>query len=92
MNAKGFAFVALAFEATGGCTDESEKCIDYILSQKALILNLPFAEVVAEFWQSLSICMQRANARAIRERVTVTSAVRLPVHAEERESEYDYED
>ena len=92
MNSKGFAFVALAFEATGGCTEEAERCIDYILSQKSHVLNVPFGVVASEFWQSLSICMQRANARAIRERVTVPRAVRLPVTAVECETEYDFDD
>lgn len=92
MNSKGFAFIALAFEATGGCTPESERCIDYILSQKAHVHNVPFSVVAAEFWQSLSICMQRANARSIRERVTVSSPIRLPAHTVEDETDYDFDD
>ncbi len=93
MSSKGFDFLALAFEATGGCTSESEKCIDYILSQKSLVHNLDFSEVAAEFWQSLSICMQRSNARAIRERVTVNNALRLPPHTVENDgADYYFED
>ena len=92
MKSKGFAFIAMSFEATGGCTEESERCIDYILSQKSHVLNVPYGVVASDFWQSLSVCIQRANARSIRERVTVPNALRLPVDTVECETDYDFED
>ena len=84
MKSKEFAFIAMFFEATGGCTEESESCIDYILPQK----SVPFGVVTSDFWQSLSVCLQRANARAIRERVTVPKALCLPVGTVESETDY----
>ncbi len=85
----GCDFLALSFEATGGCTLETEKCIQYILSQKALVQNMSFSEVSTEFWQSLSITMQLANGRALYERLTLPSLVRLPEFAHEDDAEDD---
>jgi hypothetical protein len=65
----GFDFIPLSFEVSGGCTVETEKLIHAVLAEKARIVNIPFSEVVTEFWQLLSITMQRANAEMIRRRL-----------------------
>jgi hypothetical protein len=87
LDSKGYDFLALSFEATGGCTEETEQCLLYILSQKAIVHNLQFSEVCSEFWQSLSCFMQRANARAIRERVNQPRPVRYNVETLEDDSD-----
>jgi hypothetical protein len=93
MNSKGFAFIAMSFEAMEA-TPKSLKdaSTTFRPKKKAPVLNVPFGVVSSEFWQFLSVCIQRANARAARERVTVPKALRLPVNTVECETDYDFED
>ena len=92
MSTVGCDFIALSFEVTGGCTPETEACINYVLSQKALVHNLPFSEVYSEFWLSLSCTIQKANARALRERLTAPKTLYLPDFSVEDDADPDTED
>ena len=69
LNELGYQFKTLAFESTGGCNEDTEKLVNYILSEKALVLNKPFSELVSEFWTRISILIQRSNAQMISSRL-----------------------
>ena len=64
----GIDFVPIAFEVSGGLAPSASPLISYLLQQKALVTNTPYSEVAAEFWQSLSLTLQRANAYMIADR------------------------
>ena len=67
----GYEFVPLAFETTGGHSPTVAPVAHYLITQKALMKNIPFGEVSNSFWQLLSVTMQKANALAILERIRV---------------------
>lgn len=69
INELGYDFLPLSFEATGGFDVRTEKACLYFLSEKAKIQNRELTEVTAEFWQTLSIIMQRWSAHMIRSRM-----------------------
>ena len=66
---RGYDFKTLSFETTGGCNDDTERLVNYILSEKALVHNKPFSELVSEFWTQISILIQRSNAQMISKRM-----------------------
>jgi hypothetical protein len=66
---RGYDFKALSFETTGGCNDETDRLVNYILTEKALVHNKPFSELVSEFWTLISILIQRSNAQMIAKRL-----------------------
>ena len=69
LDERGYDFKTLSFETTGGCNDHAEKFVNYILSEKALVHNKPFSELVSEFWTLISILIQRSNAQMIARRM-----------------------
>ena len=70
----GYDFVPLSFEAAGGFDNKTETVCLYLLSEKAKIHNRDLSEVVAEFWQELSVTMQRSNSHMIRARLSLQGA------------------
>ena len=66
---KGYDFKILSFESTGGCNADTEKLVNYILSENALVHNKPFSELVSEFWTVISVLIQRSNAQMICKRL-----------------------
>jgi hypothetical protein len=79
LNALGFDFAPLAFEATGGSGPEVQVLVHYVSQQKALMTGIPFGEVVSRLWQRLSVVLQRSNAFAIKRRYVQL----LPEHDED---------
>ena len=69
LHERGYDFKALSFECTGGCSDDTERLVNYILSEKAMVHNKPFSELVSEFWTLISVLIQRSNAQMIRKRL-----------------------
>jgi hypothetical protein len=69
LDERGYDFKALSFESTGGCNDDTDRFVNYILSEKAMVHNKPFSELVSEFWTLISILLQRSNAQMIRKRL-----------------------
>ena len=61
----GVDFIPLAFEATGGHSATVEPVAHYFLRQHALYSSTPFAELAVNFWQRLSVTIQKANATGI---------------------------
>jgi hypothetical protein len=61
----GFMFCPLAFEATGGHTPEVSNIANYFITQNSLMTGRPFTELSVNFWQRLSVTLQRSNATAI---------------------------
>ena len=57
--------VPLAFEATGGHSPDVSPIAHYFIAQRALMTGVPFAELSVNFWQRLSVCIQKSNATAI---------------------------
>ena len=74
----GYDFIPLSFEASGGCTPEAEKLINAILVEKSRMTSIPFSEVVSDFWQLLSITLQRSNAHMIRRRLAHPKPLFIP--------------
>jgi hypothetical protein len=61
----GYSFYPLAFEATGGHSPEILPIAHYFISQNALMTGVPFTELAVNFWQRLSVGLQKSNATAI---------------------------
>ena len=64
----GYSFMPLAFETTGGHTEEVTTLVHYIAKEKQLMTGIPFSENVTRLWELLSTTLQRANAFAIKKR------------------------
>jgi len=71
----GYDFIPLAFEATGGHSPTVLPVAHYFISQRALMTNTPFTELAVNFWQRLSVTIQKANAHGILERNKRTTPV-----------------
>jgi len=69
LNARGYDFIPLAFEATGGHSLVVNPIAHYLISQRAFMQGIPFTELAVNFWQRLSVSIQKSNATAIRERM-----------------------
>jgi hypothetical protein len=65
LNEVGYDFIPLAFEATGGHSPELLPIVHYFVAQKALMTGVPFTELSVNFWQRLSVGLQKSNATAI---------------------------
>jgi len=63
-----YGFMPLAFETTGGHTEEVETLVHYIAKEKQLMTGTPFGENATYLWELLSVTLQRANAFAIKKR------------------------
>jgi hypothetical protein len=61
----GYDFIPLAFEATGGHSPLVDPVAHYFISQHALMSQIPFSELAIDFWQRLSVTIQKANATGI---------------------------
>jgi hypothetical protein len=65
LEALGYDFFPLAFEATGGHSPDILPIVHYFVSQNALMTGVPFTELSVNFWQRLSVGLQKSNATAI---------------------------
>jgi len=62
----GYSLMPLAFETTGGHTEEVATLVHYIAKEKQFMTGIPFSENVTRLWELLSTTLQRANAFAIK--------------------------
>ena len=65
LDALGIDFFPLAFESTGGHSPDVAPIAHYFIAQNALMTGIPFAELSTNFWQRLSVSIQKSNATAI---------------------------
>ena len=61
---KGIIYQPIIFESSGGVASEAEKVIKCINRAVAENTDTPYGEVAQQFWQRLSIDIQRAGHRA----------------------------
>jgi hypothetical protein len=60
-----YAFLPIAVETLGGIGYECAPFTNYLLTQLYYRLRQPFQEVAAQFWQSLSVLVQRLKSNRI---------------------------
>ena len=60
----GIDYQPLVFESFGGLCDEGRECIRSINRLVAQNTNTPNSEVARQFWQKISVEIQKANHRA----------------------------
>lgn len=63
-----YGFMPLAFETTGGHSDEVATLVHYIAKEKQLMTGSPFGENATYLWELLSVTLQRANGLALQKR------------------------
>lgn len=72
MDRRGYDFIPLALEATGGHAPKIAEVMHNVLRQKHVLSGVPFPELTNRFWYSFAVSLQRANALMIIHRLNAT--------------------
>jgi hypothetical protein len=87
LKAIGVDFIPIAFELTGGHVAGIEPVIAYMMGQKALLTGQTFPELMAHFWQLLSVTLQRHLGSSVQRRRIM--ALDAPYEREDKENMQD---